>query len=96
MKHGLKLHISQYLKRKYAGAKDSNTTIEKFVKLWEDKAKASDDSGMSVQTKALFMEVLETQRQYLVDLNKDPDMDEELIREQLYQIDLEEERLKMV
>lgn len=40
--------------------------------------------------------MLEVQRQYLSDLNKDPKINEEIIRQQLYQIDLEEERLKMI
>jgi len=39
---------------------------------------------------------LKIQRQYLVELNKDPKIDEEMIRQQLYQIDLEEERLKII
>jgi predicted ArsR family transcriptional regulator len=51
---------------------------------------------MNEKTKAVFLELLEHQRQYLVELNKDLKIDEELIREHLYQIDLEEERLKMV
>jgi len=29
-------------------------------------------------------------------LNRDPKIDEEIIRQQLYQIDLEEERLKII
>jgi hypothetical protein len=36
------------------------------------------------------------QREYLTELNKDHKIDEEIIRQQLYQIDLEEERLKIV
>ena len=51
---------------------------------------------MSTKTKALFVELLEIQRRYLAELNRDPKIDEELIRQQLYQIDLEEERLKII
>ncbi len=40
--------------------------------------------------------MLETQREYLSELNKDPKINEEIIRQQLFQIDLEEERLKMI
>jgi CPA1 family monovalent cation:H+ antiporter len=40
--------------------------------------------------------MLESQRQYLNNLNKNPVIDEEMIRAQLYQIDLEEERLKII
>ena len=51
---------------------------------------------MNKKTKTIFVEVLEIQRQYLTELNKDPKIDEEIIRQQLYQIDLEEERLKVI
>ncbi len=51
---------------------------------------------MNEKTKAFFVELLESQRQYLTELNKDPKIDEEIIRQQLYQIDLEEERLKII
>jgi len=51
---------------------------------------------MNPRTKIIFLELLETQREYLTELNKDPAFDEEIIREQLYQIDLEEERLKII
>ncbi|REA55522.1 hypothetical protein DSL64_28060 [Dyadobacter luteus] len=44
----------------------------------------------------VFTEVLQMQREYLTELNKDHKIDEEIIRQQLYQIDLEEERLKIV
>ena len=44
----------------------------------------------------MLVELLESQRQYLNELNKDVKIDEEIIRVQLYQIDLEEERLKII
>jgi CPA1 family monovalent cation:H+ antiporter len=40
--------------------------------------------------------VLESQRQFLARLNKDPQLDESAVRWQLYQIDLEEERINQL
>jgi CPA1 family monovalent cation:H+ antiporter len=40
--------------------------------------------------------VLESQRQFLATLNKDPQLDETIIRWQIYQIDLEEERINQL
>ncbi|WP_313214467.1 hypothetical protein [Soonwooa sp.] len=40
--------------------------------------------------------MFELQRNYLHELNKDPKIDEEMIRMQVYQIDLEEERIRYV
>lgn len=51
---------------------------------------------MNEKTKTIFIEMLEVQREYLSELNKDPKINEEIIRQQLFQIDLEEERLKMI
>jgi len=96
MKQGLKLHVHQFLKNKYGHELNEHVGLEKFLKLWEERAKATDDNWMNEKTKLIFVELLESQRQYLVELNKDPAIDEEIIRVQLYQIDLEEERLKII
>lgn len=96
MKRGLKLHVHQFLKDKYEHELAGHEGMEKFMKIWEDRAKATQDNWMNEKTKAIFVELLECQRKYLTELNKDPDIDEDMIRTQLYQIDLEEERLKIV
>ncbi|QHV98030.1 Na+/H+ antiporter [Spirosoma endbachense] len=96
MKQGLKQHVYQFLKNKYESELNGYAGMEKFLKQWEERAKATDDSWMTEKTKVIFVELLETQRQYLTELNKDPKIDEDIIRQQLYQIDLEEERLKII
>lgn len=72
-----------------------HTGIQKLLHHWEEKTKASDDRWMDEQTKLIFFEMLQKQREFLIILNKRPDTDEETIRQQLYLIDLEEERLRM-
>lgn len=96
MKRGLKQHVYEFLKSKHENELNGNAIIEKMLKQWEERAKATDDSWMTAKTKVIFVELLESQRQYLSDLNKDPTVDEGIIRQQLYQIDLEEERLKII
>ncbi|AZI27565.1 Na+/H+ antiporter [Pedobacter sp. G11] len=96
MKQGLKQHVYQELKNKYENGLQGNEKIAKILKQWEERAKAADDSWMNDDTKTIFVELLDSQREYLVELNKDPKIDEEIIRQQLYQIDLEEERLKII
>ncbi len=51
---------------------------------------------MTADAKQNYLEVLESQRQYLAGLNKKPDLDESIIRWQVYQIDLEEERINQL
>ncbi|RYD96746.1 MAG: Na+/H+ antiporter [Sphingobacteriales bacterium] len=96
MKKGLKLHVYEFIKAKYGPGMNGHEGIQLFMKQWEERAKATDDNWMNEQTKVIFVEVLEIQRQYLTELNRNPEIDEEIIRQQLYQIDLEEERLKAI
>jgi len=96
MKKGLKQHVYEFVKEKYGQDMQGHEGMQLFMKQWEERAKAADDTWMNEQTKMIFVEVLEIQRQYLTELNKDPKIDEEIIRQQLYQIDLEEERLRAI
>jgi len=96
MKQGLKQHVYHVLKNKYDSELHGHAGMEKFMKHWEERANAEDDSWMNEKTKVIFIELLESQRQYLTELNKDPKINEEIIRQQLYQLDLEEERLRVV
>lgn len=96
MKKGLKEHIHLFLKDKYENEFNGHVEMEKFIIQWEERSKATDTSWLSAKTKKMLVELLESQRQYLNELNKDIKIDEEIIRVQLYQIDLEEERLKII
>lgn len=96
MKKELKQHSYEFLKAKYDGELNGHVGIEKMLKFWEERSKADDGSWMNEQTKAVLVELLESQRQYLSEMNKDVKIDEEIIRVQLYQIDLEEERLRII
>ncbi len=93
---GLKEHVYNFLKEKHQNELAGHAGIERILKHWEDKSKANNADWMNEKTRAIVFEMLELQRQYFADLNKDPDIDEGIIRQHLYQIDLEEERLKMM
>lgn len=96
MKRGLKQHVYLFVKEKYEQEMNDHEGMQRFMKQWEERAKAADDTWITEKTKAIFVEVLDIQRQYLTELNKDPKISEEIIRQQLYQLDLEEERLKAI
>ena len=51
-------------------------------------------SLQEIQDEKDYLQMLESQRQYRVQQNKDIHIDEEILRLQLYQIDTEEEKLK--
>lgn len=96
LKRGLREHTYHFLKNKYDNELHDHAGMRILMQHWEEKLKASDEDWMDHKTKIIFIEMLESQRQYIADLNKDPAVDEGLIREQLFLIDLEEERLKML
>lgn len=96
MKQGLKQEIYKFLKDKHEHELQGHAGLERALRHWEEKINADEGEGMNEKTKAIFIEALEVQRKYLLELNKDAAIDEEIIRQQLYQIDLEEERLKII
>jgi len=61
----------------------------------EENEKAEDDEWMNDEIRQVYIESLEAQRIYLSKLNEEPNIDEDLIRKQLYLLDLQEERLKL-
>lgn len=98
MKKGLKLHVYNYLQQKYETKSElrGHAGFERIMKHWEERAKANQEEWMDDKTRAIFIKLQEVQRQYLAELNKNPNIDEEIIRQQLFQIDLEEERLRII
>ncbi len=96
LRRGLRTHVHQFLRSKHDNGSHDQAVMQKLLQHMDEKAKTSDDDWMNEKTKPIFLEMLECQRKYLAELNKDPSIDEELIRAELYQIDLEEERLNML
>ncbi|GGM96126.1 Na+/H+ antiporter [Dyadobacter beijingensis] len=96
IKRGLRQQIYHFLQHRKNDGLHEEMAVRKILQHWEEKAKSSDDEWMNDQTKAILLEMLECQRTYLAELNKDISVNEDYIRRQLYQIDLEEERLRMI
>ena len=96
IRQGLKNHALQFLKQKYESELKSNPGLEKLLKHWEERASSAEENGMTEKKKLILLDVINSQRQYLDELNRDTKIDEEIIRLHLYQLDLEEERLKVV
>jgi len=66
------------------------------MRYWEERAEDDAESWITDEIKQVLIEMFDSQRQFLEELNNDPTINEEIIRHQLFQIDLEEERLKML
>lgn len=96
MKADLKQHVYQHVKKQYNTVYKGHAGMEKILKHWEDQANSQDVSWVDETTKLILLEIFELQRSYLNELNKTDEIDEETIRHQVYQIDLEEERLRYI
>jgi CPA1 family monovalent cation:H+ antiporter len=92
---GLRQHSYDFLKDIYAKDPAGNAGLQKLLRHWEEKMKDGNNEWMNKETKVIYLKMLESQRMYLLEKNKEVDIDEELIRQQLYQIDLDEEKIKM-
>lgn len=96
LKAGLRQHIYGFLKAKEESGLCNHAGFQQMMRHWENKMSQSDHDTMSRQTKEIYLAMLESQRTYLLELNRTTDIDEELLRKQFYQIDLEEERVRMI
>lgn len=68
------------------------TTLAK----WQQKLDATEEELINPESKAIYLELLEAQRNFLIEKNKDPNIDEEIIRKEIGLIDFEEEKIKMI
>ena len=98
IKKGLKQYVYDHVKNKYEKEEkwQGHAGMERVLKHWENQANTQDIRWIDEDIKIVLLEMFELQRAYLHELNKDPKIDEEIIRQQVYQIDLEEERIKYV
>jgi len=70
--------------------------LQRMIEQWEHKITHPEHLQMSASSKKNYLKLLEQQRHFLTELNKDPELHDEVIRTQIFQIDLEEERVKLL
>jgi len=70
--------------------------LQHMMQQWEHKISQPEHLKMGKETKQAYLELLENQRMFLAKLNKDPEINDQIILDQIYQIDLEEERVKLL
>ena len=96
IRKGLKEHTHHFLRTKFDGEWNGNPHAQKLLQHWEEKSKTPDEDWRSEKTKKMYFEMLNSQRAFLIQANQDPSLNEEIVRHQLYLIDLEEERMKLL
>jgi CPA1 family monovalent cation:H+ antiporter len=96
LRNDLAIFTIGLLKQKQEKGLYNDAHLLRMVGHWEDKIKEPENFKMTAEARRHYLEVLESQRQFLVRVNKDPEIDETVIRWQIYQIDLEEERINQL
>lgn len=84
-----------HLSTNYAGVLDQHLFLQQMSDKWKLKSSDEISPAMPESTKAIYLEILNKQRQWLLNKNHDDlHFDEDLIRKYLYEIDIEEEKLR--
>lgn len=87
----------QKLKTDYSACMKEHPALMEQVHKWEQKVNNTEPSFLSPEYRRIYLDILESQRQWLIKKNKeDALLDEEIIRRHLRFLDLEEEKLEFV
>ena len=86
-----------YLKTNYADEVESNPSLQHLIKKWEQHSNGIDDESIGEHLKVIYLDLLNQQRQWLRNKNKeDQTLDESIIRRQMHYLDIEEEKLRFL
>lgn len=85
-----------HLNQNYQTELQGSLYLQKLAYHWEAQMNAEDTAIVSEEVKRIYRDVLEKQRQLLIQTNRNEQrIDEEIVRRYLHKIDLEEEKLKL-
>ncbi|HSC40310.1 MAG TPA: Na+/H+ antiporter [Chitinophagaceae bacterium] len=90
-------HALQHLRNNYSEQLQTQPVLQQMARKWESSSLLIDDVQMAAESKAVYLDILNQQRQLLLTKNKAEQMlDEEIVRKHLQLLDLEEEKLRFV
>lgn len=96
----LKKELWQYsidlVQDKYKHHLGKNVLLATTLLSWQEKLKAAEEDLLQPEVKVVYIELLEAQRQFLIEKNKDPNLNEDIVRREIYLLDLEEEKIRIV
>lgn len=84
-----------HLKTNYNNQIETNTSLQHLIQKWEQHSNGIDDESIAIELKDIYLDLLNQQRQWLINKNKeDQSLDESIIRRQMHYLDIEEEKLQ--
>lgn len=97
IKKQLTHHALQYLNSNYGQQLDKHPVIQQIARKWQDSDQSNDGLLMTEESKTVYRDLLNQQREWLFNKNKeDGDVAEDIIRRHLLYLDLEEEKLQFL
>ncbi|MES2134202.1 MAG: Na+/H+ antiporter [Bacteroidota bacterium] len=96
IKNQLVIETVRLLKEHEENSEESDWFLQHMIGQWEHKINQPEHMKMSAATKEAYIKLLEKQRQFLAKLNEAPEIDDQMILDHIYQIDMEEERVKVL
>jgi CPA1 family monovalent cation:H+ antiporter len=97
IKKELAKYSLNHLTTNYDGQIDNHALLRQMALKWREKSTEDFDEVVNAESKAIYLDVLNQQRKWLLDKNHtDNRFDEDVIRKFLHQIDIEEEKLRVM
>ncbi|MBS1600753.1 MAG: Na+/H+ antiporter [Bacteroidetes bacterium] len=96
IKNRLVIETVRILKEKQREGTINDPHLQHMIDQWEHKINQPEFLKLSDESKQNYIRLLDSQRKFLTELNKDPEFDDQIIQTQIFQIDLEEERVKLL
>ena len=97
LKREMSKHALAYLHTTYPHKVAGDIVLQQLAQKWLLKSNDNTEPVMPAETKNIYLDLLEQQRKWLLQKNAtDKHFDEDLIRRHLYQIDIEEEKLRFL
>ena len=97
LKKELSRHALHHLQTNYADHVNSHILLKQMAEKWESKLLDGAEISLSPESRAIYIDLLNQQRKWLLSKNDtDDEIDEDLIRKHLHQIDIEEEKLRFI
>ena len=97
IRKGLAQHSLQYLNKNYSEDLSHYPVLRELAHRWERLNDEESARPMPPEARRIYLDLLEFQRKWLITKNHDyAQVDEDVIRKHLRQVDIEEEKIKML
>jgi Na+/H+ antiporter len=85
----------EFLQTNFASELNTQPVLQQLMRKWQDNTML-DDETMAAECRTIYLQVLNQQREWLREWNKEHQVDEDAVRRHLHRLDLEEEKLQFM